>query len=193
MTKFRRGFKTEANEIARDIREELGLRRIDPLDPWRLADYLAIPIIPLSHFVRDAPNALKLFMGIEEGAFSAVTVFHGPARVVVHNDAHARVRQASNLAHEISHALLHHPPAPAFDNLGCRNWEEEREHEANWLAGALLISEEAALLIVREKLTLEEAAERYGVSQKMVQFRLNVTGAWNRIRRASAFYKAKRK
>ena len=188
MTEFRRGFKTEANTIAREIREELGLRPVDPLDPWKLANHLAIPIFTLRHFADEAPKAYKLFRDSEEEAFSAVTVFYGSVRLIVHNEFHARVRQASNLAHEISHALLLHPPMLAFDALGCRNWNEELENEANWLAGALLISEEAALQIARDGIDFEYASAKYGVSQKMVQFRLNVTAAYMRIKRERRNY-----
>lgn len=189
MSNFRRGFKKEVNEIAREIRRELGLHPADPLDPWKLADYLAIPVLTLKQFAKEAPKAFELFRGLEEDAFSAVTVFHGSARVIVHNNFHARVRQASDLAHEISHALLLHPPMQAFDALGCRNWNDEFESEANWLAGALLISEEAALRIVRDDLDPQYASAKYGVSQKMLQFRLNVTGAHKRVDRERRRYR----
>ena len=46
MTALRRGFKTEANDIAREIRQELGLGLADPLDPWVLAAQLEIPWCP---------------------------------------------------------------------------------------------------------------------------------------------------
>ncbi|WP_347710814.1 ImmA/IrrE family metallo-endopeptidase [Geotalea sp. SG265] len=126
-------------------------------------------------------------MSVEEGAFSAVTVFHGSARVIVHNNAHAKVRQTSDVAHELSHALLHHPPMPAFDHRGCRDWDDELEDEAKWLAGTLLIPEEAALQILRRGMSIEDAAGRYNVSQKMVQYRLNVTGAYSRVQRERAW------
>src|SRR5438046_1606223 len=47
---LRRGFKTEANHIAREVRAELGLRFIDPLDPWALARHLEIQVVPLSSY-----------------------------------------------------------------------------------------------------------------------------------------------
>src|SRR5579859_3730759 len=43
---MRRGFKKEANEIALEIRAELGLGPRAPLDPWKLAQHLLIPLIP---------------------------------------------------------------------------------------------------------------------------------------------------
>ena len=180
---LRRGFKSEANSIAREIRGELHLKPADPLDPWALAEHLAIPILPLSELREDSPAMVRHFSGREQAAFSAVTVFEGSSRLVVHNDSHSRGRQASNVTHELSHGLLLHSPAVAIDRRGCRDWDQEVELEANWLAGALLISDEAALVIVRRGLTIAQAAEVYGVSEAMVKFRLNVTAAVVRIHR----------
>lgn len=188
MSEFRRGFKTEANEIARETRRELRLRDADPLDPWKLAAHLEIPVVPLSSFRTDAPRAARLFRSVDRDAFSAVTVFAGTKRMIVYNDSHSRGRQASDIAHELAHALLQHPPAPVLDHLGCRNWDGGLETEANWLAAALLISEEAALAIALNATSLEVAAARYGVSKQLLQFRLNVTGARVRVRRARRYY-----
>lgn len=180
---LRRGFKTEANTIAGQVRTELGLRAWAPLDPRKLADLLAIPLLPLSTFRAVAPDAVEHFAIGEPEAFSAVTVFRGPSRLIVFNDSHSPGRQASDLAHELAHALLQHPPHSAFDEYGCRIWAADCEDEANWLAGALLVSDAAALSIVRRRLPLAQAAIEYGVSAKMMQFRLNVTAAVRRVSR----------
>ena len=130
---LRRGFKTEANAIAREVRLELGLQPYDRLDPWQLARHLEIPVVGLCAYDEDAPFAVTQFQTVDSGAFSAVTVFRGHARVVVHNDSHAPGRQCSNLAHELSHALLLHPPTPALNVYGCRDWDKEVEEEADLL------------------------------------------------------------
>lgn len=179
---LRRGFKSEANEIAREVRGELGLGPSGPLDPWKLAAYLSIPLLPLSAMREDAPEAVHHFMAVDTGAFSAVTVFLGPRRLIVYNDRHSRARQASDLAHEMAHALLQHTPGAALDEHGCRIWTAEHEAEADWLAGALLVSDEAALSIVRRELDVASAAREYAVSEAMMKFRLNVTGARRRVR-----------
>jgi len=181
MFELRRGFKSEANEIAREIRGELGLKLADPLDPLLLAAHLEIPVIPLTELAADAPFGTHHFMQGDRDVFSAVTVFCGTERVIVHNDSHSPGRQSSNIAHELSHGLLLHPLVPALGPGGCRDWDPMVEQEAEWLAGALLISEEAALSIVRLGLTIDQAAARYGVSRAMIQFRLNVTGARKRV------------
>ncbi len=184
---LRRGFKTEANAIAREIRHELKLRSDDPLDPWALAGHLDIPVWCLSDYQSEAPQMVKHFTRVEQGVFSAITVFDGTARVIVHNDSHSRGRQASNLAHELSHGLLLHPPAPALDEGGCRDWDKTLESEATWLGGALLISDEAAVLIARQGWTVSDAAARYGVSERMMKWRLDITAARTRVTRASRY------
>src|SRR5262249_48767554 len=145
--KLRWGFKTEANTIARELRRELGLGAADPLDPWQLALHLDIPIINLKSLRNEAPKAVAQFTHKDREAFSAVTVVFGYKRVIVVNDAHSRGRQASNIAHELAHSLLWHKPAPAYGADGVHEWNPEQEEEAQWLAGALLVSEEAALNI----------------------------------------------
>jgi Zn-dependent peptidase ImmA (M78 family) len=177
---LRWGFKSEANTIARAMRRELGLGAADPLDPWRLAAHLDIPVVKLSSMRPEAEHAVMQFTRKDREAFSAVTVFRGYKRLIVVNDVHSRGRQASNIAHELAHSLLWHEPTPGLHGDGVREWNAEQEEEAQWLAGALLISEEAALTIVRRQLSLADAAKLYGTSIDMVRGRINVTGARKR-------------
>lgn len=181
---LRRGFKKEANEIALEVRRDLSLRAHDPLDVLAVARSLEIPVVSLKSLAATVPGDVHHFHVVEPNAFSALTVFHEPARLIVYNDRHSQARRASDIAHELSHALLLHVPHRALDENGCRVWAAECEEEAEWLGGTLLIPDEAAVLIVREKLTLSDAASRYGVSRDMVTFRLNVSGARVRVARA---------
>jgi Zn-dependent peptidase ImmA (M78 family) len=180
---FRRGFKTEANSLAADVRGELGLSMFDLLDPHALAAWLEIPIIRLSEFVDQAP-AVRHLLEVEQEVFSAVTVFAGSQRTIVHNDSHAPTRQHSNLAHELAHGLLLHPPTPALDNTGCRHWDQDIEDQASWLGGALLVPEPAAMAIAKGRWTVTGAADHFGVSPAMIRFRLNATGARRRVQRS---------
>lgn len=180
--KLRHGFKTEANRLARAVRKDLGLDAEAPLDPWKLGDFLGVEIFPLSS-LSELPAEIEHFMQVEPSALSAVTVFRGRKRAIVHNDGHLAGRQANNIAHELAHALLMHEPAPALTILGCRKWDPVVEDEANWLGPALLVSDEAALHIVKEQMTHKQAAALYGVSEEVIRMRLNVTGARRRALR----------
>lgn len=180
---YRRGFKAEANAIARDMRCELGIAPHEPLCPFRLAEHLCIPIVKLSSLRRQIPKEVGFLMHDGKEFFSAVTIFVGRCRTILHNDANSRSRQASDIAHEVGHALLQHPPAPPFCDLGNRNFNKDVEDEANWLGFALLISEEAAIHIVRSGWSIEVAARKYAVSNKVIRMRLNVTGARQRVGR----------
>lgn len=141
---MRRGFKTEAHAISREIRAELQLTMLDPLDPWALAEHLAIPVWRLSEYADVAPEAVALLSNSHQGAFSAMVALVGHRRVVIHNDSHALTRQRADIAHELAHALLMHEPhivrtgtPPDFDRA--------QEDEASWLGGTLLVTEEACL------------------------------------------------
>lgn len=173
---LRRGFKTEAEEIARDVRAELGLTPVGALDPRALAEHLEIPVRALTEC--SYPHELvHHFTRVDHEAFSAVTVFHGTRRVIVHNDAHAPARQKSDVTHELAHGLLLHLPSPAFDSFGFRIWHEDQEDEADYLCGCLLVTREAAFYIARRGIALEAAAGFYGVSRQMMGWRVNGTGA----------------
>ncbi|MDE0235868.1 MAG: ImmA/IrrE family metallo-endopeptidase [bacterium] len=183
---LRRGFKTEAADLASEIRGELGLGPFDRLDPHTLAQHLAIPTLPLSALEDQCVGASYL-LSEEPDVFSACTVFDGRHRVIVFNDFHSKARRNSSLAHELSHGLLLHEPTPALDGVtGCRIWDPTKEDEADWLAGVMLVTEDMALAVARGRFTRQEAQTRWGVSKQMLTWRLNMTGAYKRVQRARA-------
>ena len=190
---LRRGFKTEAAGLAKEIRAELGLSPFDRLDPLELALLLEIPVLALSELEELTPDGIRYFLVTEPEAFSAITVFRGHSRVIVHNDSHSEPRQNSNLTHELAHGLLHHEPAPALDErTGCRNYNATNEDEASWLAGELLVTEEMALAVARGQFTQQDAERRLRVSSEMLRWRLNMTGAYKRVARQRAARKTLR-
>jgi IrrE N-terminal-like domain len=173
---FRRGFKSEAHELAAEVRGDLGLGPLDRLEPSLLLESLAIPANPLSDYTGLISDAVEQLSVVDPGAFSAATVFCGAKRVVVYNDSHHPGRQSSDLTHEAAHALIHHAPAPAFDPVGCRHLDHAQEDEARFLGAALLVTEEAAMDVVRRHLPEREAAARYGVTPKLLRYRSTSPG-----------------
>ena len=183
---LRRGFKSESAALVKEVRSELGLKTLQRLDPRRLASYLGIPIVPLTELSSDTAM-VRFFTTVENGVFSALTVFHGHRRMILHNDSHSPARQNSNLAHELAHGLLRHEPAPALDGkTGCRDWNDVKELEAAWLGGEILVTRDMALAVARGWLTKPQAQIRFGVSDEMLTWRLNQTGAAKQATRERA-------
>ena len=117
---------------------------------------------------------------------SAFTVFDGSRRRIVFNDANPAGRQRSDLCHEIAHGLLLHEPVPAFDGSGLRDWDQVMEDEAQFMAGALLLTETAIVAATRRGDPVEWTARTFGVSIEMARWRANVTGAQKRALRERA-------
>lgn len=183
---MRRGFKTEANRTSRELRVELGLHPAAPLCPFRLAAHLGITLLRLSDFAAEHPEAVT-YLSSDAGArdFSAMTLCGTKPCAIIYNDSHSPGRIAADIAHELAHSLLMHEPHRLVDAGGRRHFDGELEEEANWFGPAILVSDEAAVLIASRGWSLSEAATRYGVSEPLMRMRLNTTGAYKRVSRAA--------
>ncbi|OYX00897.1 MAG: zinc peptidase, partial [Bosea sp. 32-68-6] len=93
------------------MRTELGIAAYAPLCPWKLAAHLEYVVVQLSQYEDAQPQSVSYLMSARgQSEFSAITLYHGQDRIIIHNDAHNRGRQAANLAHELAHGLLMHTP-----------------------------------------------------------------------------------
>jgi hypothetical protein len=174
---LRRGFKADAERLALAIREEIGLRPIDPVDCEVLCGKLAIPTITISRLAVSgaSPKSIHCLLS-NKSNFSAMTVGFGTKRLIVYNPRHPAGRRANSLAHELSHILLEHPLSPALGDGGCRRWNPVLEAEADWQAAALLVPRIAALSWMRSGGSVGEGALHFGVSVSLFQWRMNQTG-----------------
>lgn len=169
---FRRGFKAEANRIAVRVRQKMGLAPHEPLDPAALCTLLDIELIRMTELSCDC----SAFKGRGQSVFSAVTVPRGHRTAIVHNDTHHPYRQRSNICHELAHCLLGHPCGPPLNAKRERIRDSSVEAEANFLSGALLLTNEGAIHVLMHGL-LPVAKERYGISAGMLEYRLRMSGA----------------
>lgn len=188
MTKLRRGFVSEANRWALDLREELQLRSADPMCPWQLTTHLSVPVYPL----KDLPPCpeRELLYGKSKGlGFSAAACFDGFSAFILHNDIHDPKRQASDLAHELGHILLRHPPANPFHPDGIREFSDEHELEAERLGPTLLVSDAAAIdacrLLADKRFTLQALSDHWGITEEVIRMRINLSGAKRRLQYAA--------
>ncbi len=186
--KYRRGFKTEAERIALDVRAELGWSATDALDVFAVAERWGIPVVPMSILAGEcgAGGFVRTFRTSEQDSFSAVTIFTGAARLIVHNDSHHPHRQLSNIAHELSHCILEHQPTCLRNgDSGCRDWNATYEAEADWLGGTLLIPRVGGLQYVKWGRTIDEIAAHFQVSESLARWRINQTGIMQHAERFS--------
>ena len=124
----------------------------------------------------------------EADNWSAVTLSAGTKDIIILNSSHHGGRPASDLMHELAHILLGHEPAridlTEDGSLMLSTYDKKQEEEANWLASCLLLTRHALLEIRSQRIHPQIAARRYGVSQQMLQFRLNVSGVDYQLARA---------
>lgn len=176
---FVHGFKARCERIAAEKRQLLGLAPSDPLDMWQFAAHLGVRIwIPAD--IQDLDQeCLSKVTGDFAKQWSAVTIVQGALKVIILNNTQTKARQASNLAHEISHLVLGHRPAHIEvleDGLTIiREFDRLQESEAEWLSGCLLLPREALAEARRLNLSDEEILRRFSVSTQMLRYRVNVT------------------
>ena len=152
----------------------MGLSAIAPINPFDVCAIFDILVVPLTEL-----DPLSPFLGPESSPFSAMTVPRGGQTAILYNDSHHSYRQRSDICHELAHCFLGHRCTPPLTPDGERARDGGAEAEANYLGGALLVPNEAAIYIVRSGLGIR-AQEIYGVSAAMLTYRLRVSGA-NRI------------
>lgn len=190
-TTLQRGFKSWAERTAFSLRTELGLSQREPLDPRKLARFLQVKVIT-PHDVPGMPQeVLNQLLRMDPWGWSATTIDNGDSALIIYNPMHSPGRQASDLAHELAHVILGHEPAKMImssdGHLVMRSYDQKQEDEANWLAWALLLPRDALLHSKRNKATVTQIAERFGVTETLVHFRMRVTGVEAQVRAAARF------
>jgi hypothetical protein len=177
---FQRGFKTWCENTAVSLRKSVRLGPTEALDARRLADHLGIEVWDPQTIPGLDPKYLRVLIDEDADSWSAVTISDGMKDVIVLNPTHRGGRPASDLMHELSHIIIGHSPTriDISENglLILHTFDCVQEEEAKWLCGSLLLPRPALLLIRRLGLDPKTAAKKYGTSEQMVTFRLNVLG-----------------
>lgn len=178
---FERGFKTRCENLAETVRKDLGLRPDAPLAPEGLADYLGIQLLHPEALPGMSASSLQALLVTDADDWSALTLGGEDRRsLIIFNPTHSTARRASDLSHEMSHLLLRHAPSTLMFSPDAtwtlRSFDAGQEDEANWLAGCLLLPRVALLDAIRQGVTDDIAAARFGVSLQMLRYRRGVTG-----------------
>ncbi|HZT71433.1 MAG TPA: ImmA/IrrE family metallo-endopeptidase [Terriglobia bacterium] len=180
MSFLERGFKAWAEQLALGIRRDMGLAPHAPLPPSSLAQYLNVELWT-PHDVPGLPkDALDQLLYHDPDGWSAVSCFVNGRAVIIYNPRHSSGRQSSDLGHELAHIILEHQPSKlvlSYDgSITMRSFDEKQEEEANWLGWCLLLPRQALVQAIKSRLKKAEIAQRWGVSEQLVEFRIRMTG-----------------
>ena len=176
-----RGFKTQAERTASEFRSKLGLRDSDAIDLSKLAGLLGARVVSAAALV--PIERLHEIERLQAFAFSGCTFEVRGKPVVVFNPLRAVGRQASDIAHELSHIVLNHDLSE-IEYLGetaFRTCRSDQEEQATTLGGTLLLPRPLLLVAARRALTLEQVASEYDVTVEMARFRWNTTGVGRQV------------
>jgi Zn-dependent peptidase ImmA (M78 family) len=180
----RRGFKTEAERRAQELREQLGAGEKDAVPLRILAAHLDVEILAADELVDRAE--LEALNELQSDAFSAGTFkLENGKRFVVYNPLHDPGRINSSIAHELAHLLLSHTVRniETVANFKFVTCDSEQEEEADWFAGCLLLPRPVLYAAARQGWSAGRVAERYETSEAMARFRLNASGVLIQVAR----------
>ena len=185
---MRRGFKSWCENASSEYRSHLGLNLGDRLEPRDLARHQGVLVRTPHELPGLSSHSIRQLTKIDPDSWSAVTVTAGSQNLVILNSAHAPTRQRSSLAHELAHVILNHRPTTTSVSeegiLFRDRYDTEQEEEADWLGGALLLPREGLLSVYRQTSSSEVIGRIFGVSTKLVDWRLRMTGILMQGRRA---------
>lgn len=192
---FERGFKTWTERVALSLRNDLGLSPDDALDPRLLAQHLEARLATPYEIAGMSEANLKQLLEIDPWGWSAVSILEDESPLIIYNPRHSKARQASDIMHELAHLILDHKPATLIaspdGNFVMRSYNETQENEANWLAWALLLPRDVLMKCKKRALSSEQIAQSYGVSEKLVNYRLQITGVEAHMKAAVRYHRKK--
>lgn len=185
---FARGFKTWCEQVAVEKRKSLGLNSSAPLDPRLLAQNLKVLIWKVEE-IPDLDNQyIEVLLSKDPESWSATTISTDKTNLIILNSSHHKARQNSDIMHELAHIIIDHKPSfvdiPENGLMFLRSHNKQQEDEANWLSGCLLLPRDALFQICFQKYSSDDVQVKYGASSEMLQYRFNVTGVKNILKRS---------
>lgn len=175
---MKRGFKSQCEKRAIELRKLLGLKSTSPLSATVLAKHVNVTIWS-THDI-DGLDARDLKQLTETDSWSAFTLRIDNRHLIVYNSSQSSARVNSVCMHELSHIILGHDLHDANistdGHLVPSNYNKEQEDEADWLGGTLLLPRPTLLKIRSTGLTDDQTETEYLVSEDMIKWRFRMTG-----------------
>lgn len=189
---FRRGFKSQCERRAAEVRKQLSIVQTGPLSADLLATSIGVTVWSTTD-VRGLPlDQLSALNDESDDSWAALTMRIEANHLVVYKPVSSGGRRNNVIMHELAHVMLGHELAQACilddGSLVPGNFSQEQEDEADWLAGTLLLPRPALLSIRQRRLTDHQACSEYMVSREMLTWRIRMTGVDNQLARRRAIH-----
>ena len=184
---LKRGFKANAERLAKQYREDLRIHACGALCAFKLAGHLNVSVFKATQFL-SLPDEIEWLSNDCEWSALTMPNFE-KKKIILHNPFHSEGRQQSDLMHELAHIIcghehneiLHDKPLP----FGMRNYNLEQEEEAKCLGSTLQLATPCLLWANKRNMPNDEIAVHFNASIDMVRYRLNMTGIGKRAYFAS--------
>lgn len=179
-----RGFKANAERESVRLRGELGLSPAQALDVTMLAAHLDVEIVSAAELID--VTRLEELERIQAYSFSAATFEVKGRTFIVTSPLRPPARQASDVAHELSHIRLKHELSEIreLNGIPFRTCRPDEEEQATNFGGTLLLPRPLLVSAARNGLGPQQIAEKYNVTLEMARFRYNATGVRNQVPQA---------
>jgi Zn-dependent peptidase ImmA (M78 family) len=181
-TILKRGFKANAERLAKEYRDKLNIHACSALCAFMLAEYLQITVYKATDFIK-SHDYLELLSGTNgyDCGWSALTMITAAGnRIIIHNPFHSAARQQSNIMHELAHIICRHERSQKnYDfeiPFGMHEFDEIQEEEAKCLGSTLQLPTPGLLWSNKKNMSTEAIAAYFNTSSDMVLYRMNTTG-----------------
>ncbi len=187
---LKRGFKANAERLAKEYREKLNIHPCAALCAFKLAEYLQIPVYKITEFTTNQLH-IELLSGKNGDEWSALTMItEVGTTIIIHNPFNSEARQQSDIMHELSHIICEHKHEKIVHDrpipFGMRNdYNQIYEEEAKCLGSTLQLASPCLLWALKKGMNHEEIANYFNASLDMVKFRINTTGIAKRVNNTS--------
>jgi len=167
------------------IRSFAGVKLSERLDPYLLARCARLHVISLDDVQNLSAEVRAQLLEADPGSWSggASQPLPDGSRLVILNPTHGPERRAVTLMEEVCHIFLGHNPnrldVPVQGaKASFRDYNRADEEEAYAVGAAALLPYHVLRLALERNWPVEEIAQRYGVSRRLVEYRLQVSKLW---------------
>jgi hypothetical protein len=175
---------------ALELRRLANVSSDDLLDPWSLAPNVGLMVVDANDTLLQSltyDQRLHLLgTGAKKWSGGVLPIpLPDGTRICILNPTHSKGRRKSTLMEEIAHAHLNHRPTKLIcDGAGlrARDYNKDQETEAFGVGAAALLPWSTFYHQIDRGKTRVEIAEEYRVSEELVRYRIQVTGAHNLYR-----------